>query len=1246
MHAICRWKALLHRQPESTATEEQQDARCDGANEGGDTAEEGSSTMLNNVRLIGRLEQRSRAARFRVATAQKDAALAQGADKRADTVFLKGDEELYSKENFAKRYRLRKTPAIHAEIEHWWAQVSERGKMTYPAYVAVFKPLYFRLVAQGTDNRAQEAVDKDWINDSGGSDYLNGDQFFYSVFGLADLWCNSCEAGEYVEFLRELRVMSAANYAVYKANLPKPPVGKPKRASKQPNQWRAMRLADRKEALVASARRRRKDAAASEEHRRACEYRERFEVRGLLDDEPACGPWATRQQQGGGAGFKPFSAAFPGIPPTLGPAGTALDRSGNLAAMGFVQSASPYLVRQFEHQPRPNTTHPSYTSASHVHTSLYPPSSLPYPTSPRHRFLRSPLPSPPGTRIQPKRASPPHARPPSRGGVLPIADAPSAQPDLALSPIDPGNTPKLAAQFINASSNRAVYDPLVPRYRPGTIPGSRGGSGDPARLASLKVDARGIAGAFCHDSDGTEPGCPPGADWGRAGAVSDRALLQAGLTVCSQPDIDGDGGKTGCGSEPLDYESLSDAQLRSASRESSSGGVRTKPAHHQNGAAALRSGPSHTPHRELSVMSRQPEPAAADHQPSIEAAFGCPALGVMQNNSWGRSAPALNGPQSDWGRQLHAGVHDTSTALFPLKNAVVLPRTSPRHLTHEATKQLGVSPVHVAPQPTLAACIADTGGEPVATQRTKRLISLARKRSASPDHATPTTTTPLSPFPDGVARAPMLYGASSVNTAMHSPHKNPKLDPSNRALGMSSRMMPIEQCLMAVLASSAHHGANPLREWVMLLVEKQLSITEWCDAVGLESREFLRWVCEQIREPAGGGGAEHRRSGCDKAEPEQDHTILAEQDSQEPGKGPEGGPSVEGTAAPEAWRGRTAAGNGRAAKQTEGHAGQRGNRRPGTVGEPENGKGRYIAEEEKSPKGTGRLREQSDRADGEPRRIAPGWAVEMRLDGDGPAGHGAAARAAGARGAAGKRGARSRVKLVDPPNGECDDADAAGYPSSRLYHAVIGAYVSRAHARFSGESGDLKADWRRKATREGLASKQFSARHAIDEADFRRWLASNAQNDAFRSIEDTVRHYISATPPLVQRWKDRALQTGVSAARFAQDHGLSLGKLVGWLVNGTVSDQNVLTAAWDFVLPAANPPSAGVAKDKGDKAALADSLDNKLAKRAVQTVEQVILYKEPDVPVAANSLRDIFEKLSHRSDELLHECGQPIGAGA
>ena len=135
-----------------------------------------------------------------------------------DLLREQGNIMFYSNNELAKRADIRHAPEILRLLAKWWMGAKHAvdgddgdsdtlNKKEYGAF-------YWRLVAAFNDDDDDEndiseadsiqAMEADWANDSRGDNYVDKEEFFDSVFELADQWCETSTVDEYISFLDKL----------------------------------------------------------------------------------------------------------------------------------------------------------------------------------------------------------------------------------------------------------------------------------------------------------------------------------------------------------------------------------------------------------------------------------------------------------------------------------------------------------------------------------------------------------------------------------------------------------------------------------------------------------------------------------------------------------------------------------------------------------------------------------------------------------------------------------------------------------------------------------------------------------------------------------------------------------------------------------------------------------------------------------------------------------------------------------
>ncbi|KAK3256414.1 hypothetical protein CYMTET_34451 [Cymbomonas tetramitiformis] len=122
-------------------------------------------------------------------------------DKDGVPYWKQGDISMYNKENMRKRLDLKDDPEVRAAVDRWWVFLTDSGARTSVEkreYMKMSGAIYVTLVGEDVSSLILE---ENWHEDSKGQPSLQGERFFEAIFELADVWCTSVEAQEYVEFL-------------------------------------------------------------------------------------------------------------------------------------------------------------------------------------------------------------------------------------------------------------------------------------------------------------------------------------------------------------------------------------------------------------------------------------------------------------------------------------------------------------------------------------------------------------------------------------------------------------------------------------------------------------------------------------------------------------------------------------------------------------------------------------------------------------------------------------------------------------------------------------------------------------------------------------------------------------------------------------------------------------------------------------------------------------------------------------
>jgi hypothetical protein len=129
-----------------------------------------------------------------------------------------GNLHLYNHENLSKRIALRQHPRIVEILEVWWraakVHLDEDGDDTldFEEYCIFHDRLVrgFRTSTETdedvhiSEEDARVALEEDWAADNRGDGRVDKDEFFDSVFQLADAWCETVELQEHCDYLKHL----------------------------------------------------------------------------------------------------------------------------------------------------------------------------------------------------------------------------------------------------------------------------------------------------------------------------------------------------------------------------------------------------------------------------------------------------------------------------------------------------------------------------------------------------------------------------------------------------------------------------------------------------------------------------------------------------------------------------------------------------------------------------------------------------------------------------------------------------------------------------------------------------------------------------------------------------------------------------------------------------------------------------------------------------------------------------------
>jgi hypothetical protein len=125
-----------------------------------------------------------------------------------------GNTAMYSAEAVEARYKNRTNKEVHRELNMWWD--SALAHFGSPDATVMCRDMYLKmyvLASSAVLERESEDLDEAelvriieeaWESESGGQGFLTRSRFYDSLFELVDMWTETTEAAEYVEFLRWL----------------------------------------------------------------------------------------------------------------------------------------------------------------------------------------------------------------------------------------------------------------------------------------------------------------------------------------------------------------------------------------------------------------------------------------------------------------------------------------------------------------------------------------------------------------------------------------------------------------------------------------------------------------------------------------------------------------------------------------------------------------------------------------------------------------------------------------------------------------------------------------------------------------------------------------------------------------------------------------------------------------------------------------------------------------------------------
>eukprot|EP00935_MAST-01C_sp_MAST-1C-sp1_P000011 g11.t1 len=120
-----------------------------------------------------------------------------------------GDRTMYQPEAIMQRKALMRLPEIRAVVEEFWTLIDlakeEHGQLTKDSYMLLSTKLHLALVPDVQKEALLISAAQDWVEDSNGKETMDFEQFFSSMFELADIWVEGIDGAEYVAFLQRLK---------------------------------------------------------------------------------------------------------------------------------------------------------------------------------------------------------------------------------------------------------------------------------------------------------------------------------------------------------------------------------------------------------------------------------------------------------------------------------------------------------------------------------------------------------------------------------------------------------------------------------------------------------------------------------------------------------------------------------------------------------------------------------------------------------------------------------------------------------------------------------------------------------------------------------------------------------------------------------------------------------------------------------------------------------------------------------
>ena len=135
------------------------------------------------------------------------------ADASAVEFWRQGDASLSTAEALRQRFALRTEPRVVGALQHFWEaalrSIQSSGDvsahtLSFEGYSKLLLRVYRVLMEEWDAEDADQCIQDDWKNDAKGRDELGREGFMDALFELADTWCKTINAEEYISFLNDL----------------------------------------------------------------------------------------------------------------------------------------------------------------------------------------------------------------------------------------------------------------------------------------------------------------------------------------------------------------------------------------------------------------------------------------------------------------------------------------------------------------------------------------------------------------------------------------------------------------------------------------------------------------------------------------------------------------------------------------------------------------------------------------------------------------------------------------------------------------------------------------------------------------------------------------------------------------------------------------------------------------------------------------------------------------------------------